>query len=75
MRKREDKIGGKRGRKRREREVERLYWRICADSKEDTENLRKVEIWRSSAIWEESWESVGRVLEEYWKNFGRVAFS
>ena len=55
--------------------VERLYRRICADSREDSENLRKVEIWRSSAIWEESRKSVGKVLEEYWKNFGRVAFS
>ena len=74
-RKREDKIGGKRDRERRERGVERLYRRICADSREDSENLRKVKIWRSSAIWEESRKSVGKVLEEYWKNFGRVAFS
>ena len=74
-RKREDKIGGKRGRERREREVERLYRRICADLREDSENLRKVAIWRSPAIWKESRKSLGKALEEYWKSFGRVAFS
>ena len=62
MRKREDKIGGKRGRKRREREVERLYWRICADSREDSENLRRVEVWMS----------LRRVLEERGRSFRRV---
>ena len=59
----------------RERDRERKIKSISADSREDSENLRKVEIWRSSAIWKESQKSVGKVLEEYWKNFGRVAFS
>ena len=62
MRKREDKIGGKRDRERRERGVERLYRRICADSREDSENLRRVEVWMS----------LRRVLEERGRSFRRV---
>ena len=62
MRKREDKIGGKRGRERRERGVERLYRRIRADSREDSENLRRVEVWMS----------LRRVLEERGRSFRRV---
>ena len=50
--------------------VERLYRRICADLREDSENLRKVKIWEKSGdlggISEESRKSFRRVLEEFW---------
>ena len=50
--------------------VERLYRRICADLREDSENLRKVKIWEKSGdlggISEECRKSFGRVLEEFW---------
>ena len=67
-RKREDKIGGKRDRERRERGVERLYRRICADSREDSENLRKVKMEKFGdlgGISEECRKSFRRVLEEF----------
>ena len=59
--------GGKseRGRDRqreRERDRERKIKSICADSREDSENLRRVEVWMS----------LRRVLEERGRSFRRV---
>ena len=46
----------------RERERERKIKSICADSREDSENLRRVEVWMS----------LRRVLEERGRSFRRV---
>ena len=46
----------------RGRERERKIKSICADSREDSENLRRVEVWMS----------LRRVLEERGRSFRRV---